>query len=105
MQIGDINGITDAELGMALKKFGRTTEFTEGSVLQIDVTSAVSYGSSGNATFVDQIMAGGMSAGGDSGSAILSGDNKLVGLLFAGSANSTIINRIQNVFDLLNVSL
>jgi len=46
-----------------------------------------------------------MSQGGDSGAAVLSDQKELVGLLFAGSANSTIMNRIQNVFTLLNLSL
>ena len=43
-------------------------------------------------------MTGYMSAGGDSGSAVLDNDNKIVGLLYAGSNNSMIMNRIQNVF-------
>lgn len=84
---------------------GRTTGLTTGSVLQIDVTSQVSYGGSKVGVFVDQIMAGGMSAGGDSGSAVLNDDNEIVGLLFAGSTNTTIINRIQNVFTALQISL
>ncbi len=105
LQIGNISGIADATLGMSLQKFGRTTEYKTGIVLQIDVTSKVSYGTGKTATFVDQLMAGNMSAGGDSGSAVLNSDKKIVGLLFAGSTSSTIINRIQHVFDLLNVTL
>ncbi|MCB0281082.1 MAG: trypsin-like peptidase domain-containing protein [Calditrichae bacterium] len=105
VQVGAPNGIAEASLGMSLQKFGRTTEYTTGTVLQIDVTSQVSYGTGKTATFVDQIMAGAMSAGGDSGSAIFNTNNQLVGLLFAGSSSTTIINRIQNVFELLNVSL
>lgn len=105
IQVGSPAGIAEATLGMSLQKFGRTTEYTSGTVLQIDVTSQVSYGTGKTATFVDQIMAGAMSAGGDSGSAIFNTNNQLVGLLFAGSSSTTIINRIQNVFDLLNVSL
>lgn len=50
-------------------------------------------------------MAGAMSQGGDSGSAVLDENNRLVGLLFAGSDNSTIINRIEHVFSALDVSL
>lgn len=105
LNIGNILGVEDATLGMGLKKSGRTTGFTTGSVQQIDVTSQVSYGTNKTGIFVDQLMAGAMSQGGDSGSAVLNNDNKIVGLLFAGSSNSTIINRIQNVFQALNVSL
>jgi hypothetical protein len=103
--IGAIAGIADATLGMSLKKSGRTTGVTTGSVLQIDVTANVSYGTNKVATFVDQFMAGAMSEGGDSGSAVLNDQNQIVGLLFAGSTNSTIINRIQNVFQALQVTL
>lgn len=43
--------------------------------------------------------------GGDSGSAVLSEDKKIVGLLFAGSTTITVFNRIQNVFEAFEVSL
>jgi hypothetical protein len=105
LQIGTPAGIADGTLGMSVKKSGRTTGLTTGTILQIDVTVQVSYGIGRVATFVDQLMAGAMSQGGDSGSAVLNDANQLVGLLFAGSVNSTIINRIQNVFQALQVSL
>jgi len=50
-------------------------------------------------------LAAAMSQGGDSGSAVLDDRNNLVGLLFAGSDNSTIMNRIENVFSALGLSL
>jgi V8-like Glu-specific endopeptidase len=46
-----------------------------------------------------------MSQGGDSGSAVVNENNQLIGLLFAGSDTTTIMNRIQNVFSALGVSL
>jgi hypothetical protein len=47
-----------------------------------------------------------MSAGGDSGSAVLDMNKRVVGLLFAGSAgNTTIINPIQAVLNALQVQL
>lgn len=105
LNIGEITQTAEGALGMAVKKMGRTTGLTEGTILQVDVTAQVSYGSGKTATFVDQLMADGMSQGGDSGSAVVNSDNKLVGLLFAGSTSTTIINRIQNVFSALNVTL
>ena len=105
LHIGKITGVAEGALGMSVKKSGRTTGFTTGTITQIDVTVSVSYGSNKTATFVDQLMTGNMSAGGDSGSAVIDTDNKIVGLLFAGSSSSTIINRIQNVFNALNVGL
>jgi hypothetical protein len=104
LEIGTISGIADGALGMAIKKSGRTTGLTTDTIQQIDVTSSVSYGDNKVATFVDQLLAGPMSQGGDSGSAVLTTDNKIVGLLFAGGSNTTIINRIQNVFQALAVT-
>ncbi|MBD3223732.1 MAG: hypothetical protein GF313_03335 [Caldithrix sp.] len=105
LELGKISGITEGTLGMDVTKSGRTTQVTSGTITQVDVTVQVSYGSDKIATFVDQLMTGNMSAGGDSGSAVLNTDNEIVGLLFAGSSSSTIINRIQNVFSALNIGL
>ncbi|MEZ4700227.1 MAG: hypothetical protein R2834_07860 [Rhodothermales bacterium] len=105
LDIGAIQGQASGTLGMAVKKSGRTTEFTNGEIIQIDVVSSVSYGAGLVARFVDQLMAGAMSQGGDSGSAVLDANNRIVGLLFAGSSTTTIINRIENVFSALGVTL
>jgi hypothetical protein len=105
LQIGTIRGAAEGELGLAIKKSGRTTLFTTGEIEQVDVTVNVQYGEGKIARFVDQLMAGAMSQGGDSGSAVLDSDNRLVGLLFAGSETTTVINRIQNVFSSLGVTI
>ena len=104
LEIGTLKGSTQAELGMAIKKSGRTTGFTTGEILQVDVSVNVQYGQGQTAHFTDQLMAGAMSQGGDSGSAVLDENDRLVGLLFAGSDNSTVINRIENVFSALGVT-
>ncbi|MBN1928560.1 MAG: hypothetical protein JW764_03370 [Chlorobiaceae bacterium] len=103
--IGAIAGTAEGTLGMAVKKSGRTTGLTTGEIQQIDVTVNVSYGGDRVAQFHDQLLAGAMSQGGDSGSAVLDTSNNLVGLLFAGSDQTTVINRIQNVFSILGVTL
>jgi hypothetical protein len=105
LEIGPIQGTARGELGMALKKSGRTTGFTTGEIQQVDVTASVQYGPGQIARFTDQLLAGAMSQGGDSGSAVLNDDNRLVGLLFAGSENTTIVNRIEHVFSALGVTL
>ncbi len=105
LQAGIINGASDGELGMKLKKSGRTTGLTTGTIEQVDVSVRVNFGLNRTALFSDQLIAGPMSQGGDSGSIVLSDDNQAIGLLFAGSTNTTVINRIQNVFQLLDVNL
>ncbi len=104
LKIGTLQGTAAGELGMAIKKSGRTTALTTGEIQQVNVTSTVQYGENKTAIFTDQLLAGAMSQGGDSGSAVLDSNNRLIGLLFAGSENSTIINRIENVFSALGVS-
>ena len=105
MEIGKIEGVKSALLGMKIKKSGRTTGITTGEITQVDVTVNVQYGEGKIATFEDQIMAGKMCEPGDSGSAVLTEDNYICGLLFAGSDTAMIASRIENVFDLLNVQL
>ncbi len=104
LNIGTIAGTASGELDMAIKKSGRTTGFTTGVIEQVDVTANVQYGAGRIARFTDQLMAGAMSQGGDSGSAVLDENDRLVGLLFAGSETTTIINRIEHVFSALGVS-
>ena len=104
-EIGVPKGTREATLGAQVKKSGRTTGFTTGRITQIDVTTKVSYGEGQDAIFEDQLMAGAMSKGGDSGSAVLDEEDFVVGLLFAGSDAATIINPIQFVLDALNVEI
>ena len=103
-KIGRPKGVREATLGTNVQKTGRTTDYTKGRIVQIDVTSSVDYNGR-TATFTDQLMATAMSAGGDSGSAILDEEGYVVGLLYAGSASATLINPIQTVLSLLNVEL
>lgn len=105
LEIGEPQGAAVGALGMKVQKSGRTTGLTKGQIIQIDVTVRVSYGVSKLAIFEKQFMAGAMSAGGDSGSAVLDDKNAVVGLLFAGSDVTTIINPIQFVLDALDVEI
>ena len=104
LNIGVPVGVGTATLGTALQKMGRTTAYTTGQVTQIDVTVSVDYGGK-VAVFKNQLMAGAMSAGGDSGSAVLDMQRRVVGLLYAGSDTTTILNPIQFVLDALQVQL
>jgi hypothetical protein len=102
--IGVIDGVVEGTLGMDVAKFGRTTFYTEGVINLINATIRVSYGGLKIATFRNQFVAGAMSAGGDSGSLVIQrGTTSAVGLLFAGSDQSTIFSPIQLVLDSLDV--
>jgi len=97
LDVGLPKGIAEAQVGLRVKKSGRTTELSFGEVTAIEATVLVTMGGAEMAIFEDQIVATAMSAGGDSGSAVLDLENNVTGLLFAGSEATTIFNRIQNV--------
>lgn len=106
LEIGLISGVAPAFLGMRVRKSGRTTGYTTGEITVVDATVNVSYGTGRVATFDNQLVSGPMSQGGDSGSLIVAADSpSAVGLLFAGSNQSTIFNPIQAVLDCLQVVL
>jgi hypothetical protein len=105
LEIGLPQGVAEGTLGLQIRKSGRTTGLTSGEITQVDATVRVSYGIGNTATFSDQLIAGPMSSGGDSGSAVLDEENRVVGLLFAGSTSTTVLNRIQNVLAALNVDI
>jgi hypothetical protein len=103
-ELGTVKGIKSAEPGMVIKKSGRTTGVTQSKIKVMDATLKISLGGSEIGVFEDQVVAGPMSEPGDSGSLILTEDNYAVGLLFAGSNKATIMNRIETVFNQLNVT-
>jgi hypothetical protein len=99
----------DAVLGMTVQKYGRTTGLTVGEVSGIHATLDVQY-QGGSARFEEQIVISGrgFSAGGDSGSLVVTkgrllGDRRPVGLLFAGSPTTTLANPIDAVLERFGV--
>jgi hypothetical protein len=104
LYIGAPTGAGEATLGTEVQKTGRTTGHTQDTITQIDATLRIDYGGQ-SALFTGQLVAGGMSKPGDSGSAVLDMDRRVVGLLFAGSEVTTIINPIDEVLSALNVEV
>jgi hypothetical protein len=102
LEVGLPTGVTEPELGQSVQKMGRTTGLTQGTVTQIDVTVNVDYAGR-KARFEDQVFTSPMSNPGDSGSTILDMDRKIVGQLFAGSSQVTILTPIQRILGRFNV--
>jgi hypothetical protein len=98
-------------IGQSVKKFGRTTRLTTGTVNGINVTVRVCYNSSCSliATFVNQIAigSGSFSKAGDSGSLIATNDSNAypIGLLFAGGSGVTFANPIDPVLNSFGVTI
>ncbi|HKY33611.1 MAG TPA: hypothetical protein VJV23_13860 [Candidatus Polarisedimenticolia bacterium] len=99
------SGTQGATVGLPVMKSGRTTGFTTGTVQAVNVNVSIQYqrgcnqGRKFTVSYSNQISTSNMSAGGDSGSLLLSNDGTPhpVGLLFAGSSSVTIHNPIQHV--------
>ena len=104
LYIGSPVGQGKVVLGLIVQKTGRTSGYTHSTVTQIDATVRIDYGGQ-EALFAGQFIAGAMSSPGDSGSAVLDMDRRVVGLLFAGSDLTTVCNPIDQVLSALDVEL
>ena len=102
--IGRVAGTTEARVGLQLRKSGRTTGLTAGKVTALAATVEVDYRGA-TAVFREQIVGDVLSRGGDSGSLVVDEANRAVGLLFAGGANTTILNPIAAVLEALRLTL
>ena len=114
--IGTISSVVRAPaVGLGVQKSGRTTGHTTGSVSSVSTTVSIRYpkscGASGGTarTFTNQVVINSstFSAGGDSGSLIVTNDanRQPVALLFAGSSTSTIGNPIGVVLSRVGAAL
>lgn len=105
LEIGVVRGTAAPQLGMAVRKSGRSSGLTTGTIVVVDATVDVRYGES-TARFDGQLVTTAMSKPGDSGSLLVAGNAlKAVGLLFAGSDQATIYNPIRAVLEGLGVTL
>ena len=100
-------------VGAAVVKSGRTTGCTAANIQSINTSVSVQYqqgcgkGKKFTVSYTNQIVIGSssFSAGGDSGSLIMTSANaQPVGLLFAGSSTTTIANRASEVASRLGVT-
>jgi hypothetical protein len=107
LEIGFVEASSRALLGMRVRKSGRTTGLTVGTVTDISADVDVGDYPDGTHSFRDQFVVDvpGFSAPGDSGSVLIDDRNQVVGLLFAGSSSRTIANHIDAVFTALDINL
>jgi hypothetical protein len=114
--IGTISSVVKApSVGLAVAKSGRTTGFTTGSIGSINTNVSVQYqkgcgsGKKTTISYTNQVVINSttFSAGGDSGSLIVSNNtcHQPVALLFAGSSSQTIGNPIAEVLSKMSGSL
>lgn len=112
-EIGAVRGQATAALDMAVRKRGRTTGLTYGTVNSVDASVTIDYGDGlGDHTLRNQIRitadtarSAQFSDHGDSGSVVVDGSNNVVALLFGGSTAATYANPIAFALDELGVDL
>jgi hypothetical protein len=95
-------------VGLAVKKVGRTTGLTRGTIAATDVTLKVDYDNGETATFVNQIYIQDPNflQAGDSGSLLVTEDgNHPVGLCFAGGPDGAFANPIGPVLQYFGVEV
>jgi len=104
-------GHDTAQLGDKVHKVGRTTGLTYGEITQIAVqVGPIDYSLPGPCWFRDCMLIEGLNGTtfadhGDSGSAIVRDDGKVLGLLFAGTDSQTYACGIDNVLSQLNCTI
>lgn len=104
--LGPPGDVTEARPGLRVVKSGRTTGVSPGEVRVIGATVRIGLGEVGSAVFTEQIVTTPMAEPGDSGSLLLTEDGlHPIGLLCAGSSMATVHNRIQNVMEILRLTL
>jgi hypothetical protein len=111
-QIGSVEDIATAALGMAVWKSGARTGLTPGVVSDVDGDFEIDYSEfgMGDRDFNHQLVIEGdvaISLAGDSGSVWVDDSNRVVGLNFAGDddGKQAIANPIGAVLEALNINL
>jgi hypothetical protein len=113
VDIGAVNGTASTTLGMNVRKRGRTTGLTYGTVEGIDGSVPIDYGNGlGTVTLTNQINIKAdpvrntlFSDHGDSGSVVVNDSGAVIGLLFAGGGDITWANPIEAVLSAMDVSI
>lgn len=103
LDLGPVQGVREPQLGMEIVKSGRSSGITRSTIRVLQATVKVVLEEGLTGLFSDQFVTGPIAQPGDSGSLILDKENYAVGLVFAGSDQTTVGNYIQNVLDRLEV--
>ena len=115
LEIGDVTGTAAAAMNMAVRKRGRTTGLTYGTVMGTDLSVKIPYGDGlGEVILTNQIdievdpaRSAQFGNSGDSGSVVVNDQGEVVGLYFAGTDDGQhgVANPIAAVLSELNISI
>lgn len=112
LEIGSVRGSATAVLGERIRKRGKSTGLTVGTVSDIAYSTTVTFVDGGSSyTFTDQIKVDvqapytKFSANGDSGAVYINEQNRVVGLHMAGVGNDGVGNKIANVESVMGITI
>ncbi|MBV8933218.1 MAG: hypothetical protein JO285_11785 [Kutzneria sp.] len=113
VDIGTVRGTSAAVRGSIVRKRGRTTGLTVGTVASTDATVLLDYRDGlgvrvlRNQLRIEAVGSGVMGDYGDSGAAVVDAGNRIIGLYFAGNLSGSVAfaNPIDKVLDELDVDV
>lgn len=95
--------------GMVVKKVGRSSDLVVGHVIETSTNMKWEHmktkSTLGEVRYSDQVRCSLIGVPGDSGSIVLNDQNKVVGLLAAGSDSDCWFNKIEHVFSALQIKI
>ena len=104
-EIGKFAGVArNVAIGDTLRMLGRTSGLASGKVEIVNVDASIEVGT-GPARFSGLIGTSAMSQAGDSGAPVVNAHGELVGIVFAGSPEQTMVMPIGPVLDAFKVTL
>jgi hypothetical protein len=84
-----------------VKKYGRTSGFTNGDIIDWDFATTMTYPGGAKVKYVDQLLAKLDTYSGDSGSILLDNNDNIVGMVYGGTIVNgeryAVANKIRNV--------
>ncbi|MGL5243775.1 MAG: hypothetical protein ACRC7R_01180, partial [Sarcina sp.] len=101
--IGEIKGISEPKLGAEIRKVGRSTGYTTGTIKTINASFPISIDENSYKLYKNQIITTKIGNAGDSGSIVVDLNTNVVGLMFSGSKTANYCNPISKVMKLLNI--
>ncbi|MBE7469858.1 MAG: hypothetical protein DPW09_20650 [Anaerolineae bacterium] len=103
-EIGPIRGVREPEVGMTVRKVGRTTGLTEGTIRSLDERISVAT-LNGTVQLRDVIRVSPMSATGDGGALVVDSEGYAIGVIVATSERGTFLAPFEEVLDEFEVEL
>lgn len=99
-------GIATAKVGDDIFSVGRTSGVVEGKVTAVELDNVtLATGPSQSETFNGMIETSSISRGGDSGAPVFNANNELLGIVYAGGTNNTLLIPIERILKAFEVEL